>query len=84
MVAADIISAITVMVGSSHKEWKIGVTNELVDHDEFRERHPRWNSWQAASLGDAHAVESHFLGHGMEHASGGEVSNHKAVYVYVF
>jgi hypothetical protein len=42
------------------------------------------NSWQADSLADAHAVESHFLDRGMEHAFGEAVAGSKAGYVYVF
>ena len=81
---AGIVAAIDTMVKGTHKEWRIGVTNELADHDQFLAERPRWNSWQVDSLADAHAVETHFLDQGMEHAFGGAVSGSKAVYVYVF
>jgi hypothetical protein len=39
---AEIVAAIDTMVKGTHKEWRVGVTNELADHDQFLAERPRW------------------------------------------
>lgn len=84
----DIIAAITAKTGRNYAIWRIGLT-----HDEAERKkqwtdkgHSTncWTSWIADSLSDAQDIETHFINLGMKGGTGGDLSPHKSVAVYVF
>jgi hypothetical protein len=86
----SIISAIDSRVGtSSYSSWRIGLTHDLATRkqhwkDTERENVTYWTNWTADSLSDAQDIEAHFISLGMKGGTGGDLSSHKTVYVYIF
>ena len=89
----DIIDAIIGSVEGSflsyYIEWRIGLTHDLDDRKQEHESKGRdtkkWKHWQADSLADGRAIESHFINN--KHMKGGEGGNldpAKPTYVYIF
>jgi hypothetical protein len=69
--------------------WRIGLTNDLIERkvywrDTEKESVDHWKDWQADSLSDAQDIESHFINKGMKGGVGGDLSDRKTVYVYMF
>ena len=65
--------------------WRIGLTHDVND------RYEQWNKpqhflyWEADSLAEAQAVESHLIHKmGMKGGTGGDLDEDKTTYVYIF
>lgn len=86
--AQDLANEIYRRVGSSSLgAWRVGLTHDLGErkaHWQSQGDCTHWCAWQCESLGDAQAIESHFIERGMKGGTGGNLSPHKAVYVYIF
>ena len=74
---------------AAYSAWRIGLTH---DPDERKQQHEDdekstkyWKQWVADSLSDAEDIESYFINDkGMKGGTGGNLSAHKTVYVYIF
>lgn len=69
--------------------WRIGLTHDLSERKSYwenteHESVTRWSDWEADSLLDAQDIEAHFISKGMKGGTGGDLSPHKNVFVYVF
>jgi hypothetical protein len=85
----DLVAAINSKVGTNYAIWRIGLTHDPAESKRYwgeTARHTTafWSHWQADSLSNAQATESHFIGKGMKGGTGGDLSPDRAVYVYVF
>ena len=87
--AQQMIDAIVERVNNSKSPefttWRIGLTNDV------KQRYIDWDRpefflyWEADSLEDAQAVESHFIKKlEMKGGTGGDLDTRKTVYVYIF
>ncbi len=69
--------------------WRIGLTHDLAERKKYwrdteNQNVSDWSSWEADSLSDAQAIESHFIDKGMKGGAGGDLSAIYTVYVYIF
>lgn len=89
----SINQAIINRVGSSksvdYSAWTIGLTHDTEErkqqHEDDGKSIKYWIQWIADSLSDAEDIESHFINEkGMKGGTGGNLSAHKTVYVYIF
>ena len=84
-----IVNRVESSKSGDYSAWTIGLTH---DTDERKQQHEdEWNStnywkqWVADSLSDAEDIESHFISEkSMKGGTGGNLSAHKEVYVYIF
>jgi hypothetical protein len=86
---SSIVAAIEAKTSSNYGIWRIGLTHDLAERKEYwrdteKQNVAYWSDWQADSLSDAQAIESHFINKGMKGGVGGDLSAHKTVYVCVF
>ena len=87
---SGIIAAINSKVGTTAlSAWRIGLTHDLAERKKYwrdteNQAVSHWSSWEADSLSDAQAIESHFIDKGMKGGAGGDLSAQKTVYVYIF
>ena len=87
---SGIITAINSKVGAIRlSAWRIGLTHDLAERrrywkDTENQSVSHWVGWEADSLSDAQAIESHFIDKGMSGGTGGDLSAQITVYVYVF
>ena len=88
-----IISEIKSRVESSktvnYTSWQIGITNDPTtrkqQHADEKKETKYWKQWLADSLSDAREIESYFIENkNMKGGTGGDLSPHKTVYVYIF
>ena len=87
--AEEIAQAITKRVNQSKdpnfKAWRIGLTHDIQNRYEEWGKPKYFLYWQADSLADAEAVESHFINKmGMKGGTGGDLDARKTTYVYIF
>ena len=85
----SIVTAIESKVGSHYGLWRIGITHDLAERKRYWKDTEDlsvdyWSDWTADSMYDAQDIESHFIKKGMKGGTGGDLSNSKTVYVYVF
>jgi hypothetical protein len=85
---ASIMAAIAAKV-SSYSLYRIGLTHDLAERkaywrDTEKENVKYWSDWKADSLSDAQDIERHFINKGMKGGTGGDLSDRRTVYVYVF
>lgn len=85
---AGIIAAIEKKV-STYSIWRIGLTHDWVERKAYWKDTENQNvtyfaAWEADSLSDAQDIEAHFINKGMKGGTGGDLSPHKTVYVYIF
>ena len=87
---SGIVAAINKTVGNTAlRAWRIGLTHDLAERkkhwrDTENQAVSHWSAWDADSLSDAQAIESHFIDKGMKGGVGGDLSAQKTVYVYIF
>lgn len=87
---SGIVAAINSKVGTTQPSiWRIGLTHDLAERKKYwkdtkNQNVDHWSAWEADSLSDAQAIESHFINKGMKGGAGGDLSAQKTVYVYVF
>ena len=87
---SGIIAAINSKVGTTKlSAWRIGLTHNRTGRkknwkDTEHQDVSHWVAWEADSLPDAQAIESHFIGKGMKGGAGGDLSTQKTIYVYIF
>lgn len=88
---ASIIAEIAakVLPIGGYSVWRIGLTHDPAERKQYwteKESTACWSQWQADSLSDAQAIESHFINNdkGMKGQTGGDLSPWSPVYVYVF
>lgn len=83
-----IASEIVTRIGGNYSRWRIGITHEPAERKEYwedKEGVSHWAQWTADSLADAQTVESYFINEkGMKGGTGGDLSEDKTTYVYVF
>lgn len=89
----SIIKAIITRIESSeivnYSLWTIGITHNPAErklqHEADGKSTEYWKQWAADSLSDAQDIESYFINtKGMNGGTGGNLSEHKTVYVYIF
>ncbi len=85
----EIVQAIIKRVGEAETVnyglWRIGLTHDHTERWEGWEKPKFWLYWQADSLDDAQEVEAFFIHEkGMQGGTGGDLSPHKTVFVYIF
>lgn len=87
---SGIITAINSTVGNTAlSAWRIGLTHDLEERKKYwrdteNQDVGHWSAWEADSLSDAQAIESHFINKGMKGGAGGDLSLLYTVYVYIF
>jgi hypothetical protein len=89
---ATIIAAIDARVSATntkYSSWRIGITHDLAERKKYwgetkNKNVGCWTSWEADSLSDARAIESHFIAKGMDGGEGGDMSPYRTAYVYIF
>jgi hypothetical protein len=86
--AQQIANAIAAVASTSYTAWRIGLTHDLVERKAYWASQgsvSSWRAWEADTLSDAQAVESHFINERkMKGGTGGDLSARKTVYVYIF
>lgn len=73
----------------TYSYWRIGLTHGPTERKNYwkdteKQNVDHWNQWTADSLKDAQDIESHFIEKGMKGGTGGDLSSHKTIYVYIF
>jgi hypothetical protein len=86
---ASILAEIQYKIGSNCSIWRIGLTHDLAERKRYwketeKQDITHWKSWTADSLADAQDIERHFINKGAKGGVGGDLSDRKTVYVYVF
>ncbi len=87
---SNVVSAIISKVGTTNFSiWRISLTHDLSERKQYwadimKQNITWWASWTANSLSDAQDIEAHFISRGMKGGTGGNLSNHRTVYIYVF
>jgi hypothetical protein len=89
LIIQAIIDRIESAKSKDYSIWTIGLAH---DTDERKQQHERdgkftkyWKEWAADSLSKARNIESHFISQkGMQGGTGGDLSSHRTVYVYIF
>ena len=87
---SGIVTGINSRVGTTAlSAWRIGLTHDLAERKKYwRDTENQdvsdWSTWEADSLSDAQAIESHFIDKGMKGGVGGDLSAIYTVYVYIF
>lgn len=86
---ATIMAEIQYRIGSNYSSWRIGLTHDLGERktywkDTKQQDIKHWKDWTAASLSDAQDIECHFINKGTQGGTGGDLSDRKTVYVYIF
>ena len=85
---AGIKSAIEGHVGTNYSSWRIGLTHDWTQRKQEWKDDGKdvtyWHVWEAESLTDAQNLESHFIALGLKGGTGGNLSERKTVYVYIF
>ncbi len=87
---SGIIAAINSKVGTTAlSAWRIGLTHDMAERKKYwkdteNQDVTHWSTWEADSLLDAQAIESHFIDKGMKGGVGGDLSAIYTVYVYIF
>ena len=87
---SGIIAAINSKVGTTAlSAWRIGLTHDPAERKKYWEETENqnvthWSAWEADSLLDAQAIESHFIDKGMKGGVGGDLSAIYTVHVYIF
>jgi hypothetical protein len=86
---AEITSAIEAQMSGQFDKWHIGISNDLLDLDEFWKRlgpNPgTLPAWEACSLTDAMAIEMLFVSKGVKKdPEANAVTGRKNVLVYIF
>lgn len=87
---SGIIAAINSKVrNTALSAWRIGLTHDLAERKKYwrdteNQAVSHWLAWEADSLSDAQAIESHFINKDMKGGAGGDLSAQKTVYVYIF
>ncbi len=87
---SGIIAAINSKVANTKlSAWRIGLTHDRAERKKYwRDTEDQdvsqWSTWEADSLSDAQAIESHFIDKGMKGGAGGDLSPLYTVYVYIF
>ncbi len=73
---------------TGYSYWRIGLTHDVTESKKYwRDRNQgigNWAAWTATSLFDARKLETHFVSQGMKCVTGGDLSQSKKTYVYVF
>lgn len=65
--------------------WRIGITNDINQRYKDWDEPQYFQYWEADSLSDAQAVESHFINKlNMQGGTGGNLDANKTIYVYIF
>jgi len=65
--------------------WRIGLTHDINERYEYWKKPECFLYWEADSLADAQAVESHFINKiKMQGGTGGDLDARKTTYVYIF
>ena len=87
--AQQIANAINERVKNSqspnYKAWRIGLTHDIDERYNYWKRPEHFLYWEANSLEDAQAVETHFINKmGMQGGTGGDLDDNKTVFVYIF
>jgi hypothetical protein len=71
-----------------YSAWRVGITQDPGDrraqHKAAGRDITHWMQWQADELGDAMAVEAHFIERGMKGGTGGDMDNDRTTWVYIF
>jgi hypothetical protein len=72
-----------------YSAWTIGLTHDPATRKQEHESEGRstthWNQWTAGSLSNAQDIESYFINDtGMKGGTGGNLSPHRSVFVYIF
>ena len=66
-------------------QWRIGLTHLLNVRKKEWNNPPKWKYWKCDSLKEAEKIERYFIHRiGMQEGTGGDLSPHTAVYVYIF
>ncbi len=89
MTKTSIMAGIDAKCGSSYTIWRIGLTHDPVarkqEWKDAGENVTYWRDWEADSLADAQAIETYYINEKkMKGGTGGDMSPHKRVWVYVF
>ena len=87
---SSIVTAINSKVGNTPlRAWRIGLTHDLAGRKKYwrdtkHQNVSNWTTWEADSLSNAQAIESHFIDKGMTGGAGGDLTPLYTVYVYIF
>lgn len=69
----------------NYNSWRIGITHDWQQRYVDWGKPPNFLYWEADSLEDAQAIETHFIHQkGMDGGTGGDLSAWKMAYVYIF
>ncbi len=83
-IIAGIIQRVNASREPNVRTWRIGITHDVNKRFEEWGKPQHFLYWQADSLSVAQAVESHFINHGMQGGTGGDMSPWKNTFVYIF
>ncbi len=68
----------------SYSAWRIGLTHDPDDRTAEWGDREYWLEWEADSLMDAQDIESHFINLDMKGGTGGNLTDGRRVWVYIF
>jgi hypothetical protein len=90
MKKSDVMVAINTKVNeTNYNAWRIGLTQNLEERKKYWEETEKqdiscWWDWETDSLSDAQEIEAYFIKKGMMGGTGGDLSEDKTTFVYIF
>jgi len=84
-IAEAIVNRVNQFQPPNFAAWRIGLTHDINQRYEYWNEPEHFLYWEADSLQDAQAIESHFINKmNMKGGTGGDLDPRKMTYVYIF